>query len=241
MVSDPIWKSLRLIGETWQNFIEVLKTISETIKITKTAEEELKTFETITITNGFISLPYLADENTFCNNELYVKACQTLINSITTYNETELSKSGWIITEFKVSPFGESKNLIEFKLQFHDHANISIFLSILVEVLHNSCFESLEHLAELRFESGSKLRMICRSALSGCDSLRNIAVPVSVSEIEESAFKACIGLEDCCIHRGAMLARRHLRVVVLSDHSMFRSLLRESERTVSNNVLLYLE
>jgi hypothetical protein len=44
-----------------------------------------------------------------------------------------------------------------------------IFVRKDVEVHQNSCFESLEYLTELTFESGSKVRKICRSALSGCD------------------------------------------------------------------------
>jgi hypothetical protein len=73
-----------------------------------------------------------------------------------------------------------------------------------VEVLQKSCFQSLKYLTELKFESGSKLRKICRSALSGCDSLRSIVVPASVIEIEESAFEGCLGLEECSIHKDAI-------------------------------------
>jgi hypothetical protein len=43
------------------------------------------------------------------------------------------------------------------------------------------------------------------SALSGCDSLRSIVVPPSVSEIDEFTFKECIGLEECSIHKDAAL------------------------------------
>jgi hypothetical protein len=68
-----------------------------------------------------------------------------------------------------------------------------------VEVLQNSCFQSLRCLTEVSFGSGSKLRRIGRSALSGCESLRSIVLPVQVSEIDESAFKDCIGLEDCSL------------------------------------------
>jgi hypothetical protein len=65
----------------------------------------------------------------------------------------------------------------------------------------------LKYLTELIIESGSRLRKISRSALSGCDSLRSIVVPASVSGIEEFAFKACIGLEKCSIHKDAILVR----------------------------------
>jgi hypothetical protein len=81
-----------------------------------------------------------------------------------------------------------------------------IYVASKVEVLHDSCFESLTHLKELKIEIGSKLRRIGWSALSGCDSLRSIVVPPSVSEIDEFAFKECIGLEECSIHKGAVLA-----------------------------------
>jgi hypothetical protein len=60
-----------------------------------------------------------------------------------------------------------------------------IFVRNEVEVRHKSCCESLEHLTELSIESGSKLMRIRRSAFSGCESLINIVVPASVSEIEE--------------------------------------------------------
>jgi hypothetical protein len=82
-----------------------------------------------------------------------------------------------------------------------------VFVPSEVEELRRSCFESLQCLTELKFESESQLRKICRSALSGCESLRCIIVPASVTEIEEFAFKECIGLEDCSIHKGAMLVR----------------------------------
>jgi hypothetical protein len=80
-----------------------------------------------------------------------------------------------------------------------------ILVPMEVEVLQKSCCESLRRLTELKFESGSKLRRICRSALSDCESLRNIVVPASVTEIEEFAFKGCFGLEECSIHKDAVL------------------------------------
>jgi hypothetical protein len=82
-----------------------------------------------------------------------------------------------------------------------------IFVGSEVEVLQKLCFESSRHLTKLIFESVSKLRKICRSALSDCDSLRRIVVPASVTEIEESAFKDCIGLEECSIHKDGMLVK----------------------------------
>jgi hypothetical protein len=74
-----------------------------------------------------------------------------------------------------------------------------------VEVLEKSCFESFAHMTQLSIESGSKLRRIGPSALSGCELLRSIVVPIPVSEIEEFAFKGCIGLEECSIHKDAIL------------------------------------
>jgi hypothetical protein len=82
-----------------------------------------------------------------------------------------------------------------------------IFVASGVEILQKSSFESVEHLTKVKFESESELRRICRSAFSGCDSLRSIVVPASVTEIDESAFKDCIGLEDCSIHEDALLTK----------------------------------
>jgi hypothetical protein len=82
-----------------------------------------------------------------------------------------------------------------------------IFVAREVEVLHDSCFESLESLTELKIEIGSKLRRIGRSALSGCESLRLILLPPSLSEIADFAFKKCIGLEECSIHEEAILTK----------------------------------
>jgi hypothetical protein len=66
-----------------------------------------------------------------------------------------------------------------------------------VESLGTSCFESCNDIESVAFESGSKLRRIRRSALSGCELLTGIAIPASVEVIEESAFKKCDGLEEC--------------------------------------------
>jgi hypothetical protein len=76
-----------------------------------------------------------------------------------------------------------------------------------VEVLQKSCFESFWQLRELRIERGSKLRRICRSALSGCNSLRSIVVPASLSEIEDFALKECIGLEYFRVPEDAILRK----------------------------------
>jgi hypothetical protein len=82
-----------------------------------------------------------------------------------------------------------------------------IFIPRDVEVLQDLCFVSFEHLTEVNIESGSKLRMTGRSALSCCESLRRILLPASLSDIEESAFKDCIGLEECSIHKDAILVK----------------------------------
>jgi hypothetical protein len=96
-----------------------------------------------------------------------------------------------------------------------------IFLPIRVELLQKSRFEAMRLLTELNIESGSKLRRIGRSALSGCDSLRRIVVPASVTEIEGSAFKDCIGLEECSICKDAVL--RGIGQEAFSGCSSFRS------------------
>jgi hypothetical protein len=82
-----------------------------------------------------------------------------------------------------------------------------IFVAREIEVLQKSCFELLECLTELKFESASKLRRIGRSALSGCRSLRRIVMPPSLTEIEESAFQECRDLEYCWMDQKAMLVR----------------------------------
>jgi hypothetical protein len=79
-----------------------------------------------------------------------------------------------------------------------------VFVAKEIEVLGKSCFESFKFLLELKFESGSTLRKIGRSVLSGCKLLRSIVVPASVTEIEESAFKKCCNLEYCLLDRNAM-------------------------------------
>jgi hypothetical protein len=83
----------------------------------------------------------------------------------------------------------------------------NVFVVMEVERLQNSCFGSLRHLTEVRFENGSTLRKICRFALSGCDSLRGIVVPYSVIEIGDFAFKECFGLEECLVHKDSMLVK----------------------------------
>jgi hypothetical protein len=84
---------------------------------------------------------------------------------------------------------------------------LKIFVGKEVEVLRNSCFESSQCLTALKFESGSKLRRICRSALSSCDSLRSIVVPCSVIEIGDFAFNDCTRLEECSIHKDGIHVR----------------------------------
>jgi hypothetical protein len=76
-----------------------------------------------------------------------------------------------------------------------------------VEVLGKSCFESCNQLEGLFFESGSKLRQIGRSALSGCELLTSIVIPASVEVIDDSAFKKCDGLEECLLDENGLLFR----------------------------------
>jgi hypothetical protein len=97
----------------------------------------------------------------------------------------------------------------------------------------------------LKFESGSKLRRIGRSALWGCDLLRRISLPTSLSEIDESAFEECIGLEDCSLSENSILVKISQEAfagcISLRLFYMFGRVLRKSERTVSTSVLLYLD
>jgi hypothetical protein len=70
-----------------------------------------------------------------------------------------------------------------------------------------SCFEERDHVEILLCEDGSKLRIIGRSALAHCRSLRSISIPASVEIIEASAFKKCTGLESCIIADKANVVR----------------------------------
>jgi hypothetical protein len=74
-----------------------------------------------------------------------------------------------------------------------------------VEVVGKSCFESCSHIENIFFESGSELRQIGSSALSGCEFLTSITIPASVEIVGESAFKKCNGLEECLMAEDAIL------------------------------------
>jgi hypothetical protein len=74
-----------------------------------------------------------------------------------------------------------------------------------VVILRKSCFEECDQVETILFENGSKLRRICRSALSNCSSLRSLSIPASVEIIEENALKGCTGLESCLIAENGRL------------------------------------
>jgi hypothetical protein len=76
-----------------------------------------------------------------------------------------------------------------------------------VEVFGESCFESCDMVEQIVFEEESKLRRICKSALSACHSLKSISIPASVEEIEDAAFKDCTELESCEIPENSILGR----------------------------------
>jgi hypothetical protein len=76
-----------------------------------------------------------------------------------------------------------------------------------VEALGESCFESSDRITRVVFEEGSKLRRICKSALFGCKSLKDIFLPASVEEIEDAAFRDCVELESCQIPQDSILKR----------------------------------
>jgi hypothetical protein len=74
-----------------------------------------------------------------------------------------------------------------------------------VAILRKSCFEGCNQLERIEFEEDSKLVHIGRSALSNCETLKEILIPASVEVIEEGAFKGCIGLESCITGENAKL------------------------------------
>jgi hypothetical protein len=76
-----------------------------------------------------------------------------------------------------------------------------------IQTLGKSCFQACSHLGRVRFETGSKLRSIGRSALSHCYTLRSILIPASVEIIGEGAFRRSGRLESCLIAENANLLR----------------------------------
>jgi hypothetical protein len=76
-----------------------------------------------------------------------------------------------------------------------------------VEVLGKSCFEGIDDVEEIEFESGSTLKRIGPSALCNCSSLTGILIPASVVNIEKSAFRGCRGLEACLVDEKSVLVR----------------------------------
>jgi hypothetical protein len=74
-------------------------------------------------------------------------------------------------------------------------------------VLGTSCFESCNHIQNVVFESGSKLRHIGSSAFSGCGFLTTITIPASVEMIGDFGFKNCDGLEACLMAEDAVLVK----------------------------------
>jgi hypothetical protein len=74
---------------------------------------------------------------------------------------------------------------------------LEVIVPAKVEMLKKSCFESCDHVERVLFDNDSKVQIICRSALSNCNSLRSISIRASVEIIEESVFKGWTGLESC--------------------------------------------
>jgi hypothetical protein len=86
---------------------------------------------------------------------------------------------------------------------FGDEAEIIV--SMQVEKLGKSCFESCNRIERIDFENGSRLKTIGAFALSNCESLMSIVIPPALEVIEEAALKGCNMLEDCSIDENAML------------------------------------
>jgi hypothetical protein len=84
---------------------------------------------------------------------------------------------------------------------------LTVIVPAKVEILGKSCFEACNQLEGIDFENGSQLRIIDRSALSNCGSLRSISIPATVEEIGEAAFKDCTELESCLIAKNGNLGR----------------------------------
>jgi hypothetical protein len=60
---------------------------------------------------------------------------------------------------------------------------------------------------QILFEDNSPLLQIGRSALSNCETLKEIWIPAPVEVIEQAAFKGCIGLESCILAEKAKLVK----------------------------------
>jgi hypothetical protein len=84
---------------------------------------------------------------------------------------------------------------------------LEVIVPAKVEIFRKSCFEECTHVEQILFETDSKLRRICRSALSKCTSLMSISITASVYVIEEAAFNNCNGMESCTIPENANLQR----------------------------------
>jgi hypothetical protein len=82
---------------------------------------------------------------------------------------------------------------------------LDVVVPMNVEILRKSCFQASKEVERVIFDNDSKLRIICRSALYNCSSLRCISIPASVEIIDESVFKSCTGLESCLIDENANL------------------------------------
>jgi hypothetical protein len=80
---------------------------------------------------------------------------------------------------------------------------LKIVVPMEVEVLGNRVLK----IEQIAFEEGSKLRKICRSALSNCCLLKSISIPVPVEEIDNAAFNYCAELESCEIPEGSIVSR----------------------------------
>lgn len=82
---------------------------------------------------------------------------------------------------------------------FYGAAFETITISADVGTIGAYAFANCHNLISVNFESGSRLISVGEGAFSGCDVLRQIALPDGVREIGYEAFKDCASLEEAVI------------------------------------------
>jgi hypothetical protein len=83
----------------------------------------------------------------------------------------------------------------------------SISIPVHVEVLGDHCFSSYSSLAEVSFESGSRLRRLGEWSFSTCSSLKSICIPANVEVLDKCCFNSCFSLSEIAFESGSKLTR----------------------------------